>query len=262
MGKRRAFRLSPSERQIAWDRWISGQLGHRVQVEERRLARKELRRLFGKTVVQIGGSSRFPLIADSLAPVRFHVMTGTDMPAHTHCPTLQAELELLPLASESIDIVVLQHTLELSEEPHQLLREVERILKPGGRLLIFGFNPQSTWGVRRLLSTRLDSIVPWQFKYLSVWLAEDWCRLLGLEPELTRYAVYSLPFAKRLLRRVFKGAEHRMARREWPIGAVYCLRAKKDRLSLIQPSRNPLRRFAHVQPLRPIAGVGRRQSRV
>ena len=90
MEKRRVIRLSPMERQLAWDRWIAGQLGHRVQVEERRLARKELRRLFGKTVVQIGGSSRFPLIADSLAPVRLHVMTGTEYPAHSHCPTLRA----------------------------------------------------------------------------------------------------------------------------------------------------------------------------
>ena len=246
---------------MAWDRWIRGQLGHRVQVEERRVARKELRRLFGKTVVQIGGSSRFPLIADSLAPVRFHVMTGCDVVGHAHCPTVCAELELLPFATESIDIVVLQHTLELSEDPHQLLREVERILKPGGRLLIFGFNPQSTWGIRRLLSTGLDSLVPWQIRYLSVWRAEDWCRLLGLEPELTRYAVYSLPFAKRVIRRLFKDAEHRLARREWPVGAVYCVRAKKDRLSAIMPSRNPLRRLAQVQPLRPTLGVGRCHGR-
>lgn len=257
MEKRRVIRLSPMERQLAWDRWIAGQLGHRVQVEERRLARKELRRLFGKTVVQIGGSSRFPLIADSLAPVRLQVMTGTEHPAHSHCPTLHSELSLLPLPTESIDIVVLQHTLELTEEPHQLLREVERILKPGGRLLVFGFNPQSSWGMRRLVSTRLDSVVPWQFKYFSVGRVEDWCRLLGLEPELTRYAVFSLPFAKRLLRRAFKGIEHRLARREWPIGAVYCLRTKKDRFGLIQPSRNPLARLSAVRPLRPAAGIGR-----
>ena len=74
MAVQSVFRLSSQEKQRAWDRWTSGRLGHRIQVEERRLARSELRRLFGQVVVQVGGSAGFPLIADSLAPVRFHVI--------------------------------------------------------------------------------------------------------------------------------------------------------------------------------------------
>ena len=58
---------------------MCGRLGHRIQVEERRLARSELRRLFGQVVVQVGGSAGFPLIANSLAPVRFHVILGGDL---------------------------------------------------------------------------------------------------------------------------------------------------------------------------------------
>ncbi|MBR6000728.1 MAG: class I SAM-dependent methyltransferase, partial [Oxalobacter sp.] len=47
----------------------------------------------------------------------------------------------LPYATESIDLVVLPHALDLAQSPHQLLREIHRILIPEGQLIISGFNP-------------------------------------------------------------------------------------------------------------------------
>ena len=40
------------------------------------------------------------------------------------------ELTALPFASHSTDLVVLPHMLEFSDDPHQILREIERILIP------------------------------------------------------------------------------------------------------------------------------------
>ena len=34
----------------------------------------------------------------------------------------------MPFASQSLDLVVLPHVLEFAEEPHQVLREVDRVL--------------------------------------------------------------------------------------------------------------------------------------
>lgn len=244
MAVQSVFRLGLDQRQRAWDRWVAGRLGHRVQVEERRLARRELRRLFGQIVVQVGGTAGFPLIADSLAPVRFHVVFGGELPVQRHCPLILSEDHLLPFPTDSVDIVVLQHSLDLSEHPHQVLREAERILRPGGRLLVFGFNPNSSWGLRRLAGTRLDGLIPWQVRFMRSAQVEDWCRLLNLVPEVKRHAVYSLPVVKKSVRKAFKRIEHAMARREWPIGAVYCLRAKKERTAYLQNTQSPLARFA------------------
>ncbi|MFM1760358.1 MAG: hypothetical protein RLY75_1629, partial [Pseudomonadota bacterium] len=58
----------------------------------------------------------------------------------------------LPFASESIDLLVLPHVLEFAADPHQILREAERVLRPEGRLIISGFNPASLWGMRQYLS--------------------------------------------------------------------------------------------------------------
>lgn len=259
MAVQSVFRLGLQEKQRAWDRWIAGRLGHRIQVEERRLARRELRRLFGQVVIQVGGTAGFPLIADSLAPVRFHVVFGGDLPKVSHCPIIVAEDNLLPFPTDSVDILVLQHSLDISAHPHQVLREAERVLRPGGRLLLFGFNPTSSWGVRRLLSTPLDSLLPWHARFMRRSQIEDWCRLLNLAPEVSRHAVYGLPFAKKGIRRLFKSLEHRMARNEWPVGAVYCLRAKKERNAYIPGKPSPLGRLASVgKTLKPAVGMRRK----
>ena len=259
MAVQSVFRLGLQEKQRAWDRWIAGRLGHRIQVEERRVARRELRRLFGQVVVQVGGTAGFPLIADSLAPVRFHVVFGGDLPRVSHCPVIIAEDNLLPFPTDSVDILVLQHSLDISAHPHQVLREAERVLRPGGRLLLFGFNPASSWGMRRMLSTPLDSLLPWHTRFMRRSQIEDWCRLLNLAPELSRYAVYSLPIAKKGIRKLFKNLEHRMARNEWPVGAVYCLRAKKERNAYIPGKPSPLGRLASVgKTLKPAVGMRRK----
>ena len=259
MAVQSVFRLGLQEKQRAWDRWISGRLGHRIQVEERRVARRELRRLFGQVVVQVGGTAGFPLIADSLAPVRFHVVFGGDLPRVSHCPIIIAEDNLLPFPTDSIDILVLQHCLDISAHPHQVLREAERVLRPGGRLLLFGFNPASSWGIRRMLTTPLGSLLPWHARFMRRSQIEDWCRLLNLVPELSRHAVYSLPIAKKSIRKLFKNLEHRMARNEWPVGAIYCLRAKKERNAYITGKPSPLGRFASVgKTLKPAVGMRRK----
>ena len=56
---------------------------------------------------------------------------------------LRAKCHELPIATQSIDLVLLPHVLEFAEEPHAVLREVDRVMMPEGRLVIVGFNPWS-----------------------------------------------------------------------------------------------------------------------
>jgi SAM-dependent methyltransferase len=51
----------------------------------------------------------------------------------------------LPLADQSIDRVILMHALEAVPEPGGLLREVWRVMKSGGRLLVVVPNRRGLW---------------------------------------------------------------------------------------------------------------------
>ena len=85
----------------------------------------------------------------------------------------------LPVVSASVDLVLLPHVLEFSENPHQILREVERVLVPDGHLVLTCFNPMSLWGIRNTF-TRLDSY-PWSGRFIHLLRLKDWLALLGFE---------------------------------------------------------------------------------
>ncbi len=99
----------------------------------------------------------------------------------------------LPIASDCTDLVVLMHTLSQSRDAHAILREVNRILIPDGKLIIIDFNPVSLWGLRHLFQSWLDN-APWTGHYYTAGRLKDWASLLGFE-QLHHYRCgYMLPF--------------------------------------------------------------------
>jgi hypothetical protein len=85
--------------------------------------------------------------------------------------------------------VVLPHALELARDPHQTLREVERVLVPEGRVVIVGFNPASLWGLRQRAGRvragwagrNQPLYLPRAGEFIGYWRLRDWLRLLGFE---------------------------------------------------------------------------------
>lgn len=152
-------------------------------------------------------------------------------PVSLHC-----DFEALPFPAASIDLVVLPHALELSRDPHQTLREVERVLVPEGRVVITGFNPASLWGLRQraghlrrgLGFGRMQPLyLPRAGEFLGYWRLRDWLRLLSFEVEAGRFGCWRPPFrGERWLER-FAWMD-RVGDRWWPVlGAVYVLVAVK-----------------------------------
>ncbi len=140
--------------------------------------------------------------------------------------SVRASEHELPIASASIDLVVLPHVLEFSRHPHQVLREVERVLVPEGSVVIAGFNPYSLWGLRRLKAGKRGPF-PWRGQYLSPVRVRDWLTLLGFETQGGRFGCYAPAVASS------KWLEHwhfmdRLGRRWWPMcGAGYLLHGIK-----------------------------------
>lgn len=58
------------------------------------------------------------------------------------------EEEMLPLPDKSVDRILLIHWLEGSDDPRKSLREVWRILKDNGRLLLIVPNRRSLWAAK------------------------------------------------------------------------------------------------------------------
>jgi SAM-dependent methyltransferase len=149
---------------------------------------------------------------------------------------LHCEFDALPFPNASIDLVVLPHSLELARDPHQTLREVERVLVPEGRVVIVGFNPTSLWGLRQRLgrmrtglgvSRQRGLFLPRAGDFIGYWRARDWLRLLGFEVEAGRFGCWRPPLKSDNWLQRFAWMD-RVGDRWWPVlGAVYIISAVK-----------------------------------
>ncbi len=141
---------------------------------------------------------------------------------------LLEHFEDFPFEESSVDLVVLPHALELAGDPHQVLREVARVLRPEGRLVVTGLNPVSLWGVCDVFLRPFGRpLLPVQHKSISLPRLRDWLRLLSFELDETRYGCYAPPFRKQgsLDQSAFM---ERFGDRWWPIcGSVYRVAAVK-----------------------------------
>lgn len=139
----------------------------------------------------------------------------------------------LPFDSQSLDLLALPHALETHNQPHRMLREVERVLRPEGQVVISGFNTLSLWRAPQALGrlrARFAGIprpAPWDADFIGLFKLRDWLQLLGLELNGGRFGCYAPAFqnARWIERCRFLEA---MGDRWWPIvGAVYVVRAVK-----------------------------------
>ncbi len=166
----------------------------------------------------------------------------------------------LPIASNSVDLVLLPHVLEFSEHAHQILREAERVLMPDGSIVISGFNPVSLWGAKHAFGFKSDHY-PWRGKMIGLIRLRDWLKLLSFEHSGGSFGCYAPPFksAKWLERWKFM---EKAGERWWPIaGGAYVVRAIKRTVGmrLVMPSWREWRTSAKA--LAPVAQRGKEASR-
>lgn len=150
--------------------------------------------------------------------------------------SLHCEFDALPFPAHSIDLVLLPHALELARDPHQTLREVERVLVPEGRVVISGFNPTSLWGLRQRagrighgMGLGRDQLLylPSGGDFIGYWRLRDWLRLLGFEVELGRFGCWRPALKTQAWLDRFAWMDP-VGDRWWPVlGAVYFLVAVK-----------------------------------
>ncbi|MDH4133461.1 MAG: class I SAM-dependent methyltransferase [Gammaproteobacteria bacterium] len=180
--------------------------------------------LFGSVAVQVGCTGQVDLLEECNAPSR--VLLECFATGHSGVNVVQAIPEALPFDTRSVPLMLLPHTLEFADDPHQVLREVSRVLAPEGHVVILGFNPLSLWGLWRLLRQR-SGAAPWNGRFLHLARLKDWLKLLDFEFTRGSMHYYRPPLSGELamdrLRFLDKAGD-----RWWPMtGAVYLLVAKK-----------------------------------
>jgi len=225
---------------IGLARWLKTPAGRYLLGWEQGEVDRAVADIFGFHALQLGLPELETLRANRM-PHRWIALDATAESSPSLFTPLSSEPSAgnggaLPIDSQSIDLIVMPHTLELAHDAHLALREAERVLRPEGRLVIVGFNPHSLWGARQWLGHLRQRLtrgaprplyLPSEGEFIAYRRLRDWLRLLSFEVEGGRFGCYRPPFtSERGLTRF--GWMERAGDRWWPVfGAVYFVVAVK-----------------------------------
>ncbi|MCC6206888.1 MAG: methyltransferase domain-containing protein [Gammaproteobacteria bacterium] len=240
-------KLSGAEERRRLRSWYEGRLGQLLLECERRELDEVLANLFGYYLLQVGAMMDAYLLESSRIRHQFVMDNAWPMepcqalPEQVIC--LCGQPQRLPVLSDSVDVVLLPHTLEFAPSAHEVLREAERVLVAEGHVVILGFNPWSVWGIWRLLRWRRRQHAPWHGTFRGVYRIKDWLSLLGFDIVQVRPYFFRPPLQHETSMRRLEWIE-RLGRRWWPVlGGAYLMVAKKrvTRLTPIKPRWRPRR---------------------
>jgi len=231
-------------------RWLTTSLGHALLEREGRVVEEAFDGIFGEECLQLGawGDSK-----QFLRHTRTQRCALIDTGPANGDPSAIGQLHRLPVADSSIDVVLLPHTLDFSDRPHEILREVDRVLTAHGHIVILGFKPGGLWGIRRLVPGA--GLPPDADHLVSDRLLKDWLRLLDFRIQANDRHFFRLPLTG--LRAGRNPRWERRGRRWWPeFAACYMLTAQK-RVSAMTPVRPLWRTKPKV-----VAGLAEPSTRV
>jgi SAM-dependent methyltransferase len=198
--------------------WFDSPLGQHTLACEQAYFDSEVADVFGFNAFQLG-LPRFDFLRANRMPMRCRIAAEGDV-------RVRGDFEQLPILASCADLVLLPHVLEFSDNPHQVLREVSRVLMPEGHVIVAGFNPWSLWGTPGLIGKDRAEF-PWNGQFIALPRLKDWMALLGIEIAGGRMCGYIPPLrSEKWIRRLafLEAAGDRW----WPFaGGVYFLHGIK-----------------------------------
>ena len=234
--------------------WFETLPGGQIAVVEGQLLGRFLADLFGFHIVQLGCHHRDNLLDGSRIAHQVRVDLGhtLNVNADMHCIE-----DALPLAANSIDVVVLPHVLEYALDVHRVLREAERVLVGEGHMVILGFNPWSWCGLWSALAG-WQGRMPWHGRFIGAARLKDWLKLLGFDIIHIARGGYRPPVHGHGLNRRLEFME-RLGAFCWPpLSNVYLIVARKrvEGLTPLRASWRQRRRLVAGGVVEPTARTG------
>ncbi len=213
-------------------------LGKSLLTAEAQLLGEALEDVFGWEFLQVGAWGEGPeLLAGCRTRRKIVVAPNT----HRGGADIIARPSALPVARDSVDAVLLPHTLEFASDPYAIVREVDRVLSGEGQLVVLGFQPFSLWGIRARSSGA--GFPPGMRRILTAGRVREWLVLLGYEVVATRAYLYCTPWGNGAPATLAAADHSPLLQRTWfnplPAGA-WMLKARK-RIRALTPIRPRLR---------------------
>ncbi len=207
-----------------FSKWRASSYAKQYLDRERQYLKSALRQVSGPRVLQLGSVIDSDIIADIDFPQLIIADTQIE---HTKTSSLVLDPAFLPIREDMVSTIIVPHVLERHELPHQVLREVHRVLTPEGHIILTGFNPISMMGLQRLIFKR--AVCPGS--YFTANRVSDWLQLLGFEIVASSTFQYSPLINGSRVRKLFNFLNPLGDRWLPMMGGGYMITARKKQVS-------------------------------
>lgn len=153
--------------------------GKLLQLMEGQYLKKSITVGCKQNLLQIGGLGWEDDFIDCSLYQNYFIVDGKGL-GSAQALRVHAKAFNLPIQTESMDFVIIPHLLEFDAQRFQTMREINRVLKPGGELVILNFNP---WSLTVLMQFLWDRKLAnsWDAHFIRRRRILDWLKLMNYE---------------------------------------------------------------------------------
>lgn len=155
--------------------WYQTPISHWVHIQEKECLEPLWANCFGYYLLELSFSPHVNLLTQG-SRIRHHIELSPN-PTQITPRTLIGDFNLIPLASESVDLVLVHHWLGLYSDPLECLSEIYRVLMPEGRIIICGIRPAGVWKFAD--QCRNQAQFPWSMRSASPERVLKWLQSTG-----------------------------------------------------------------------------------
>jgi SAM-dependent methyltransferase len=245
-----AFKGKPIRYPTQWEDFPAGE---HIQQAVAQVCNDYAERVFGYHFAKIGSLSA--AIKLDRSPIRHQInhtpfcidadgeVSRNEFDDESH---VVGQSHCLPFAENSIDGFLLANELDFAQDPHEILREVDRVITQSGYVIISGFNPLSLAGIAKFLPVKRNNVLH-DARFFTSYRIKDWLQLLGFEIVEQRQVMFSTLFFQQKWQGAAKLQQYLSAYLPW-CSAVYVILAKKRvfPMTVIKPKRKLKPRFSAV----------------
>jgi SAM-dependent methyltransferase len=153
--------------------------GKLLQAMEAKYLKRSITVSCKQTQLQIGGLGWENEFIDCSLYQNYLILDGKGF-GTSAALKVNAKAYNLPIQTESMDLVIIPHMLEFDAHRFRTMREVHRVLKPGGELVILNFSPLSFYVRFQFLWDKKFG-ESWRAHFISRSRVQDWLKLLNFE---------------------------------------------------------------------------------
>lgn len=167
------------------EHWQALSQGSNVQAELEQVLLPIMERIFGYYLVKLGNLSSEITLSSS--PIKQQFNLSQTLIASSHVKSKSCRL---PLQNNSVDAFLLVAELDFAQDPHQIIREIDRAITSNGHVVIAGFNPFSIAGIMKYLPINRKNMLH-DGRFFTAARIKDWLQLLNFEVIQQEQVVYS-----------------------------------------------------------------------